>query len=1616
MGGASARFRWQLAALFVFSCLIRLYGLDWDGGHFFHPDERRIAEAVHQLSIRPWQWNPHFFAYGSFPIYVTKLATSALANVKPWFGSYDAAVFGGRALSALWGAATVALLALLGRRLYGEGIGLLAGGLLSITVLHVQNSHFATTDVPLAFLVLAALAAMTAVAARGRGRDYAVAGLALGFAAATKFSALPLFLPLALAAAFDWRRDGGRRRAPRGLALALLLAAVAFVAGEPYALLDSRAYLHDILEQSAMVRHAGLMPYTNQYVGVTKVGYDLGQLVAWGMGPPLGLAALAGTLALLARPRRIAPAEWVLLAWVVPFAAITFSFDVKFLRYLLPLYPILVLWGGVAMARWAARSRAGAIVRGGVVATSALYLLAFLTIYARPHATVTASDWFYQNVSYGSRVLSQDWDEGFPLPLPGRSTANYRVRDFAYYEPDSPEKVASLSAGLASSDWVVFQTKRLYGAVTRAPAKFPLTSRYFYRLFAGELGFTLVKDVTSRPRLLGVELPDELADESFSVYDHPKALFFRNTGHLSAEAIEAAIVDGPPGRRLSRDDLLLAHAGGPPGPTRTMTRSSLAATALCVVLVELLGFAALALLRAVLPPRPGLPALAKVVGLLLFAYLPWLGASLGWLGFARPALLLTTGVLLAAGWLAARRATRPPLPSRDFLVAELVFWGAFGVFLGIRLLNPEVTWGEKPMDFAFLNTLYRVSALPPPEPWFAGSTLNYTYFGHFLVAAIGKTLAIDPAVMFNLGIAVGAGLTAAALLAAGSVLGGGWRTGVAAVVLTELLGNLSGLRELLSRHAVNFDYFWATSRVIPNTINEYPFWSFVFADLHAHVLAMPWAIAFVGVLLLWVGRADPDRPRAAAAPALLALAALLLGATAVTNGWSMPTYAALLVVLLGIDWLACSRGRGPGAALWTFLGRLILPAVAVGGGAWLAFAPFWRHFAPPPRQWGWEVGPYARPFDFLTIFGTFLVVLVPFMLVLWRHAMTGGARASAGQRLALLAMAAALVVMLFDLRSLLLLRPHQALSVRAFATALATIGFCLALHRRVPERARMPVALAAFAFALTAGCELVFVWDRMNTVFKFYLDAWLLLGLAAAAVAVELLRRRREASPGMWVWRGAGWVAAGLAAFTAVSAAVGAQRPRRADGPRFTLDGTAYLQRRDPFELAAFDWLNREISGAPVLCEAWGPSYQDYSRVSMNTGLPIVLGWDYHVYQRGHTWIEIERRKADLATIYGSTDEPRVAAALRRYGVAFVFAGQLERRTYDETMPGRFRRWTDLLTVAYENPGVTIFAVRSALAAGAPTPTIEDVPPPSPAAAPPEAAVPAQEPAGLLRQPRGIAAGAAGNLYVCDFGNDRVQEFGPDLKPVRAWGRLGSGQGEFRDPCGIAVGPDRSVYVADTWNSRVQVFGPDGRFLRSFAANFFAPRGIAVDALGKVFVADTGNNRVVRFSAGGDKELEWGGLGDAPGRLREPVGVAVDAAGLVYVCDNSNGRLQVFTRDGAFVRGFEVPGWRRAVFSEPFVAVGEGGSIWLTVPLEHEVREYAADGRLLHTVATDRDSLPLRTPLGIALRPGPPRLVVSDGEANAIRVLVAGDAAAPAPADRRAPPTARKAQESGHHA
>jgi hypothetical protein len=194
--------------------------------------------------------------------------------------------------------------------------------------------------------------------------------------------------------------------------------------------------------------------------------------------------------------------------------------------------------------------RPSALIALLLIVCALAYVLAFASIYANPHSWVTASKWIYRNVPAGSTLAVEHWDTALPLTVEGvdstSSPAQYSYRTLALYdEPDDAAKWEVLTKDLSESDYLILASRRLVGSIPRRPDRYQVATRYYDLLFAGELGFELAGEFSRGPAWLNPRippLPDAVPaafppDESFVVYDHPRALVFRNVERLPADEL-----------------------------------------------------------------------------------------------------------------------------------------------------------------------------------------------------------------------------------------------------------------------------------------------------------------------------------------------------------------------------------------------------------------------------------------------------------------------------------------------------------------------------------------------------------------------------------------------------------------------------------------------------------------------------------------------------------------------------------------------------------------------------------------------------------------------------------------------------------------------------------------------------------------------------------------------------------------------------------------------------------------------------------------------------------------------------------------------------------------------
>ncbi len=219
---------------------------------------------------------------------------------------------------------------------------------------------------------------------------------------------------------------------------------------------------------------------------------------------------------------------------------------------------------------------------------------------------------------------------------------------------------------------------------------------------------------------------------------------------------------------------------------------------------------------------------------------------------------------------------------------------------------------------------------------------------------------------------------------------------------------------------------------------------------------------------------------------------------------------------------------------------------------------------------------------------------------------------------------------------------------------------------------------------------------------------------------------------------------------------------------------------------------------------------------------------------------------------------------------------------------------------------------------------------------------------GQFNVPFGVAVDVAAYVYVAECNNHRIQRLTSTGTSVGKWGSQGSGDGQFNIPFGVGVDADRHVYVADTWNHRIQEFTSNGTFVTKWGSygsgdgQFAEPSGIAVDAAGHVYVADRGNARIQKFASDGTFLTKWGSWGSEDRQFRTPYDVAVDGTDDVYVADTYNHRIQKFTSDGTFLTKWGSPGSGDGQFSHPSgVAVDRGGNVYVADWQNDRIQKFA---------------------------------------------------------------------------
>lgn len=525
-----------LLSIIVLGAFLRFYKLDWGGGNFFHPDEYHIVISVNQLSF-PDQLHPHLFSYGSTTVYLIYLAKIAASGI---LGADSLSPFLiGRFISALYSTMTIFVVYKISRILFKvRFVSYLSAFIVSLTPGLIQQAHFATPESAITFWILVVLYFSLEYTKRLRFKYLFVAGLALGLSIATKITSLLVAPTVIFAIIWVGARKKRLKKALLNMLVLTFIASFTYMLAFPYSFLDFKGFTSSMTYETNVAR--GVLPvfYTRSFLKTLPVFFQFKKILPYAIDPATLFMGTVGFIsALLISIKKIKSKtgiSWFLVVLVFSLYFFPNSFlYAKWTRFVAPTFPFFAIFSIFILEKVSSKNKTlGQILTSVLVLSASVWTIMFFSIYTKEDVRLNASKWFKQEIPENSYILTESGNT-LEVPLSGNYTK--RPLDF-YHLEENPEIQQGLPKELEKADYFIIQSRRIFYNHPRE--LFPLTSNFYGMLFSGKLGFSKIKTFTSYPKIGPFEIPDEAAEETWSVFDHPVVRIYKKTEPLTKNQYE----------------------------------------------------------------------------------------------------------------------------------------------------------------------------------------------------------------------------------------------------------------------------------------------------------------------------------------------------------------------------------------------------------------------------------------------------------------------------------------------------------------------------------------------------------------------------------------------------------------------------------------------------------------------------------------------------------------------------------------------------------------------------------------------------------------------------------------------------------------------------------------------------------------------------------------------------------------------------------------------------------------------------------------------------------------------------------------------------------------------
>lgn len=667
--------------------------------------------------------------------------------------------------------------------------------------------------------------------------------------------------------------------------------------------------------------------------------------------------------------------------------------------------------------------------------------------------------------------------------------------------------------------------------------------------------------------------------------------------------------------------------------------------------------------------------ISKVLGISITGFLVWLFTCCHITKFNASTCLIFVILCGAANWLVwiwKKRETELPLVQicSAALDGEFMFTLFFLLWTYMAGFHPAAYGTEKFMDYGFMMTMMRSETLPAKDMWYAGENLNYYYGGQYVAVFLTKLTRTQVAQTYNLMRTLVAGFgfslpfvlvrqmiwdyqksskkksTAAASLA-GLLAGAG--VSLAGNMHYVIVGKiLPWFREIFHLPEGDYTYWFPNStRYIgyypaenDKTIHEFPSYSFVLGDLHAHVVNVMFVLALICLIYAMIQKYQEKTVKTILWEPHVLMFAFFIGLFHWTNYWDFIIYFVMGGFgVIYCNYLNSSCCESQKERILNTVKRSAIHAVWVFGLSSICALPFTLQFESMVSGIALAQN-HSRPYQWWMIWGLPVLVTVLFFICLWKDE-----------------------------------KGEEKLPA-------VTDWF--------------GIILGVSALGLICIPELVYVRDiyekeyaRSNTMFKLTYQAFIMFGILMGYVFVRIWMEQKK-------YMRKAVLTVGFVCFLGTCGYIGTAAVSWFgeiwDRSEYEgLDATAFLETKFSADASAIRWLNENIKGSPVVLEAPGDSYSDYERVSAMTGLPTIAGWYVHEWLWRDGVEDLNYRLTVVENIYTSEDVNMVKNLLQDYEVEYIFVGQKEREKYLEINEAMLQ---SLGTVVYRDDAENTYLVK----------------------------------------------------------------------------------------------------------------------------------------------------------------------------------------------------------------------------------------------------------------------------------------------------------------------------------